>query len=92
MQYQLHIAVRSENGNIYEELGSTHSTTLLPSLYDNLAVKLQGALQDDSTKVDPQDPEPKITLVRQETTHYESLDHFADCLKFLPSNTEPELA
>lgn len=80
----LHIAVKAENGRIYEELQEDITSVLhLPVYYDNLASSLQVQLIDAGTKVDPQDPEPKITLVRQEVHQYSTLEEFSDALRFI---------
>ena len=78
--FNLHIAIKAQNGLIYEELGNTESPTLLPGLYDTLATKLQASITEAGTEVDPQDPEPKITMIRQVNTFYESLADFEDDL------------
>ncbi len=92
MQFNLHIAIKAQNGTIFEELGNTGSTVLLPSLYDELAVKLQVQLHAASTKADPADPEPKITLVRQDTTFFDNLDQFAEALGFIEQPVKPVYA
>ena len=84
--FNLHIAIKAENGVIYEELGNCENVIALPSLYDTLATRLQVQVDDATTRVDPQDPEPKITLIRQVNTFYDSLDEFAEALKFLEAN------
>lgn len=90
--FNLHIAVKAQNGTIYEEMGNTDTTVLLPSLYDELAQKLQSSLGTAVTEVDPTDPEPKITLIRQINTYYSSLDEFAEALRFIEVDHTPTYA
>ncbi len=84
--FNLHIAILAQNGTIYEEIGNTATTTLLPSLYDELAGKLQEQITTAETAVDPQDPEPKITLIRQINTFYKGLSEFEEALQFIETD------
>lgn len=80
----LHIAVKAENGAIYEELQEDITSAVhLAPIYDMLAGKIQLQLMKDETKVDPQDPEPKITLARTEFSQYSTLEEFAHALSFI---------
>ena len=69
---------------IYEDLGSTPSLVGLPALHDQLVDQLGAQLHQADTLAG--ENKPKITLIRQETTHYDSMEEFAEALAFLPAS------
>ncbi len=80
-EFNLHISIKAQNGYIYEDLGKTTSLVGLPALYDQLANQLGAQLHQADTLAGGN--KPKITLIRQDTTHYDSMEELADALSFL---------
>ena len=80
-EFNLHISIKAQNGLIYEDLGSTPSLAGLPALYDQLAGQLGAQLHQADTLAGGN--QPKITLIRQDTSHYDSMEEFAEALAFV---------
>lgn len=91
MVFNLHIAIKAQNGEIYEQLGKTESPTLLPSLYDELATKLGAELDSAGTSAG-EGNEPKVTLIREDITYYDSLEQFGESLQFLEQQHHNSMA
>ena len=85
-EYNLHIALKAQNGVIYEDLGTTTSPTLLPTLYDQLASQLGAQLNQANTESAVEHgvkQEPKVTLVATTLTQFDSVEQFGESLAFI---------